>query len=933
MKHLSRYFLIGFLACTMTLSACSDLSNKQSQKLFDISAVEQDFAAHWLRKDLLVIQRPINEAFLLASENSSLDEGADASSRFPLSPIDQPALLKEAYPHLADFYAFELSVPEDEIRTLLKQQLAVLQIDKHNQPTALSYVQQYGVLDELYTSKTQDADEFNQFGAVLTEQSTQFSIWAPTATNVSLKLFDADKKPINSQPIEMKENPESGIWQVSANEAVTGTFFQYEVTVYHPATQAIETTTVTDPYSLSLSTNSQYSQVVDLNSSQTQPQGWQDHEIPEISSPESHILYEMHIRDFSAVDSALSNPDFAGKYAAFSETESFGAKHLQDLKAAGLNTLHLLPTYDLSTVNEDPAQTIYPDDPLEKICQIKADFSLCASELSRGMSLQSILKSYDPASSDAQDVIEQLRPYDPYNWGYDPYHYTVPEGSYALEPDGMSRIVEFRQMVQSIHEQGFRVIMDVVYNHTYASGLSDKSVLDKIVPNYYHRLHSITGAIEQSTCCDNTATEHRMMTKLMVDSLVVWARDYKIDGFRFDLMGHQPKPAMLESREAVRAVDPDTYFYGEGWNFGEVANNAQFIQASQLELAGTEIGTFTDRLRDAVRGGSSFVSKEAIRQGQGIGNGLITAPNELQTEHNSQSMQDEYVLSMDQVRIGLAANLADFPIQNAAGENVFGQSIDYGGGPAGYALDPADTVSYVSKHDNQTLWDNHQYRIASNVSTDDRVRMQVLSLAYPLMAQGIPFLHMGSELLRSKSFLRDSYDYGDWFNQVDFSKQTNNYNVGLPPKIKDGDNWDIIGKIIEANEGRDRVEPQHIEDASARFMDLLSIRTSSPLFRLKSAEEVIERVKFHNTGPEQQLGLIVMSIADPSGDKDLDQSVNNLIVIFNNHTQDQTFAFEQAQGYSLHPNLQNGSDAVVKKSAANSQGFFIPGLTVAVFVN
>ena len=142
----------------------------------------------------------------------------------------------------------------------------------------------------------------------------------------------------------------------------------------------------------------------------------------------------------------------------------------------------------------------------------------------------------------------------------------------------------------------------MVYNHTFAAGLKEKSVLDKIVPNYYHRLNPTSGEIEQSTCCDNTATEHVMMAKLMTDSLVVWARDYRIDGFRFDLMGHQPKAAMLKARDAVRKIDPDTYFYGEGWNFGEVANNKRFVQSTQLELGGTEIGTYTDRLRDAVRG-------------------------------------------------------------------------------------------------------------------------------------------------------------------------------------------------------------------------------------------------------------------------------------------------------------------------------------------
>ena len=225
------------------------------------------------------------------------------------------------------------------------------------------------------------------------------------------------------------------------------------------------------------------------------------------------------------------------------------------------------------------------------------------------------------------------------------------------QPTGRAASSEFREMVQAIHAMGFRLVMDVVYNHTFAARLHEQSVLDKLVPNYYHRLDPDSGEIEQSTCCDNTATEHTMMGKLMVDSLVVWARDYKIDGFRFDLMGHQPKALMLEAYERVRQIDPDNYFYGEGWNFGEVANNALFVQATQNELAGSEIGTFNDRIRDAVRGGRPFDEGAAIRRGQGIASGLLSLPNELQPDDLNRR---HYLLALDQIRVGLAGNLGPF---------------------------------------------------------------------------------------------------------------------------------------------------------------------------------------------------------------------------------------------------------------------------------
>ena len=420
-----------------------------------------------------------------------------------------------------------------------------------------------------------------------------------------------------------------------------------------------------------------------------------------------------------------------------------------------------------------------------------------------------------------------------------------------------------------------------------------------------------------------------MMEKLMTDSLTVWARYYKIDGFRFDLMAHQPKSSILKARKAVQAVDSDTYFYGEGWNFGEVANNQRFIQASQLELGGTQIGTFTDRLRDAVRGGAFSASGNDIRKSQGIGSGLGTLPNELVNKIKS---KNDYLLSADQLRIGLAGNLANFPLRNAQNENVTGKDIPYGDQPTGYALDPADTINYVSKHDNQTLWDNNQYRLPYDTSTKDRVRIHLQSLAFPIFAQGIPFLHMGSEFLRSKSFLRDSYDYGDWFNKVDFTKQTNNYNVGLPPADKDQENWPLIKKLLAKNEGRDRVSSSDIEFSAEVFKEFISLRVSSPLFRLTSNAEIIKRVKFHNTGKEQQIGLIVMSIDDSKKSHQLDANISGIVVIFNTSTTAKVINFKGAGRYQLHPMQSNGVDTIVKQSSGNESSFSVPALTTSVFI-
>ena len=263
--------------------------------------------------------------------------------------------------------------------------------------------------------------------------------------------------------------------------------------------------------------------------------------------------------------------------------------------------------------------------------------------------------------------------------------------------------------------------------------------------------------------------------------------------------------------------------------------------------------------------------------------------------------------------------------QLTADESKLGKEIPYGNQPAGYALTPADTINYVSKHDNQSLWDNNQYRIAYHLDTHQRIRMQLQSLSFVLFAQGIPFIHMGSELLRSKGFLRDSYDYGDWFNKVDFSKQNNNYNIGLPPADKDQQNWQMISDVLTKNAGKDFVTSADIDYSSAVFIDLVKIRMSSPLFRLTTAEDIINKVKFHNTGSKQKIGVFAMSIEG-------DEKIPTLMVIFNTSADKQLVQYDNAQHFQLHPVQQNGSDAEVKESKVEDNHFIMPALTTAIFI-
>ncbi|WDD98559.1 pullulanase-type alpha-1,6-glucosidase [Thalassomonas actiniarum] len=907
----------------------------QSKVLYEagatISVTLSGAGAHWVDQQTLAWTPGANFAVveLYSSETAdiSLDEttkqirGGQGYALSPAATFSQSVYDK--FPHLSEFFGWQLP-PELEVKTLLKGQLIAVAKNDAGEVVAMTQVQIPGVLDHVYTAGENDADE--QTLGLSFDNGIAFSLWAPTAQSVKLQLFDENFQPLGGTPFPMTED-DNGIWHYAGGGAAELYYYRYEITAYHPLSNQIETMVVTDPYSLSLSTNSLYSQVVNLSGEYSQPQGWNEHQVPAIAAPEDIMIYEAHVRDFSAFEQNLSDETAKGKYAAFSESDSDGIKHLKALQAAGMNHFHLLPIFDIATVNEDADSVVDLDSSISHLCSINSGAQICSSDINQAQSVAQVLAAYSPEGEEAQALVNELRTLDSFNWGYDPFHYTVPEGSYAKNPQGVSRIKEFRQMVMALHDLGYRVVMDVVYNHTNASGLNDRSVLDKVVPGYYHRLDPLTGNVQMSTCCDNTATEHKMMAKLMTDSLVVWARDYRIDGFRFDLMGHQPKAAMLAAREAVWAVDSDNYFYGEGWNFGEVANDALFEQAGQVNMAGTSIGTFSDRLRDAVRGGGPFEGGEQLRSNQGLGNGLGVNINELASDY-----QAEHELSMDQARVSLAGNLVDFVLLDSSGNTVTGEQVPYHDQATAYALDPADMINYVSKHDNQTLWDNNQYRIPYGTSTADRVRLQLLSLAYPVYAQGIPFFQMGSELLRSKSMARDSFDFGDWFNKVDFSKQGNNYHVGLPPAEKDQDNWPLISQVVASNNGLDIPSPQDISTSSAVFMDMVKIRSSSELFRLRTAADIMQRVDFRNVGPDQVSGLIVMSIDDGTNVTDLDANYDAVVVIFNHDDQSQSFHLAGSQGFSLHDVQQHGADQQVKQATFANGTFTIPPLSVAVFV-
>ncbi len=660
---------------------------------------------------------------------------------------------------------------------------------------------------------------------------------------------------------------------------------------------------------MALTTNSTRSVLVDLADRAFRPKKWEKTASPKIAKAVDRSIYELHVRDFSISDETVPAA-LRGTYGAF-DVKSAGTRHLGELAKAGLNTVHLLPTFDIATIEEDRSKQVAP------ACD---------------------LASFGPASTEQQACVQATADADGFNWGYDPLHFLAPEGSYAVDPRGGARVAEFRTMVGALHGQGLQVVLDEVYNHTAASGQAAKSVLDRVVPGYYHRLNPV-GAVETSTCCQNVATEHLMAERLMVDSVVLWAKEYRVDGFRFDLMGHHSKANLLNVRSALDAltvkkdgVDGKAiYLYGEGWNFGEVANNALFEQATQGQLGGTGIGTFNDRLRDAVHGGSP-VDGGTVQE-QGFGTGLGTDPNGAAINGTTEQALAELAKASDLVRLGLAANLRDFTFVTSDGTVKRGDDLDYNGSPAGYADQPDEVINYVDAHDNETLFDLLALKMPADSSMSDRVRMNTLSLATATLSQAPSLWHAGTDLLRSKSLDRDSYNSGDWFNRIDWTGQTNNFGVGLPSAAANEDKWGIQRPLLE--DPALVPTPTDIAAASAQARDLLKLKQSTPLFRLGDATLIKQKLSFPASGPDAIPGVIVMRIDDTVG-ADMDRTLDGVLTVFNASPEPQTIQVQGLAGktFTLSSVQAKGQDAVVKSTTWHKATgtITVPARTVAVLV-
>ena len=546
-------------------------------------------------------------------------------------------------------------------------------------------------------------------GAVYTREKTEFRVWSPKADCVSLKLYSDSVCETPYSTVEMKS--ENGVWKAEVTGDLHGVYYTYSLSVGGEVNETI------DIYAQSAGANGLRGMVVDM--SRTNPKGWEKTNYVKLRSYTDAVLYELHVRDFSIDESGGFKQ--RGKFGAFTEedvTNAYGDKiGLDYIKELGVTHIHLLPSFDYGSVDESSEKPQF-------------------------------------------------------NWGYDPVNYNMPEGSYSSDAsDGLTRVVEFKELVKAAHKRGIGVVMDVVYNHTYSA---DDSPFNMTVPGYYYR-HNADGSLSNGSACGNEfASERAMARKFICDSLCMWAREYKIDGFRFDLMGLLDVETLNLCAEKLHEINPNVIRYGEGWTGGDCPLDEELRAMKKNAVKVPKIAMFSDDFRDGLKG-SVFIDTDF-----GYVNG------------GADPDSAEFVKSL------LCGGLWNPDVQRDDEEI--------------WTNDPQQTVNYVEAHDNLTLFDKLH---VSCPGEDERtlIAMDKLAAALIFLAQGIPFIQAGQEMLRSKplaegGFDENSYKSPDAVNSIKWNKVTEN------------------AEIVDYYRG------------------LIAIRKKFPQLRFATEQEIYERVFF-----------------------------------------------------------------------------------------
>ena len=513
--------------------------------------------------------------------------------------------------------------------------------------------------------------------------------------------------------------------------------------------------------------NGQEAYVIDLAT--TNPEGWQDDHRPECKSPADLVIYELHHRDFS-----IARPDarYPGKFLALTEPWA-----IDYLKSLGVTAVHILPSYDYGSVDETRLQT--PQ----------------------------------------------------YNWGYDPVNYNVPEGSYSTDPyDPAVRIREFKQMVQALHKAGIRVILDVVYNHTFDI---DHSNFQRTYPDYFYRKVNSTDYSNGSGCGNETASEQPMMRRFMIESVKYWINEYHIDGFRFDLMGCHDIETMNQIRQAVDAIDPSIFIYGEGWSAGQCALPGDQLGSKANIPQMPRIAAFSDELRDALRGPFDNDTKA----------GILGAFSRAGKGKKDTTLLSQLPSLEESVKFGIVGGIRHPQVDMS--------KVNYSKVP--WATEPTQMIAYVSCHDDMCLVDRLKASIPSLAQaaaadtplSSALISLDLLAQTAVFTSQGVPFMLSGEELLRDKKGVHNSYNSPDSINHLD---------------------WQNL---------------QHYPQVFEYYKNLILLRKQYPHFRLGTADLVRQHLTFLNA----PAGVVAYRITAPTAD-----AAPNMYVVLNFTGKQQTIS-------------------------------------------
>ena len=528
------------------------------------------------------------------------------------------------------------------------------------------------------STKFESYDEYpvyngNDLELTYSPQSSKFRVWSPAADEVKLLLFDSGSEGSAYEMKDMKRS-KNGTWITKVDGDLKGKFYTFQVKV---GEQWLDETP--GMWVKAVGINGKRAAVVDMK--ETNPEGWESdkHVLPE--NVTDAVIYEVHMRDFSI--SPTSGIQNKGKFLAFTEKgtknaagQATGIDHLKEL---GITHVHLLPAYDYASIDET------------KLNENK------------------------------------------YNWGYDPQNYNVPEGSYSTDPaNPVTRIKEFKQMVQSLHSEGIGVIMDVVYNHTY---VGEDSHLNLLVPGYFYRFNEDGTWSNASGCGNETASDRAMMRKFIVESVVYWATEYHVDGFRFDLMGIHDIETMNAIRAALDKVNPKIIIYGEGWTAAAspLGEEKRAVKKNVSQLNG--IAVFSDDIRDALKG--NWTNEFP---------GFVAGRDSLENA----------------IKFAVAAS-TDFP-------GVTNKKLVHTDKP--YATSPTQIINYASCHDDMCLVDKLRSRKPAGATDAEIQKFNKLAQTVVFTAQGIPFIFAGEEVYRDKKGVNNTYESPDSINQIDWNNKT-----------------------------------------------------------------------------------------------------------------------------------------------------------------